>query len=565
MKTLELPQGLEVLGPVNDEQAEILSPGALEFFAGLQREFNPRRLQLLRQRQGRQEAIDRGEMPHFLPETRSVREGSWRVLPVPEDLQNRRVEITGPVDRKMVINALNSGANCYLADFEDAHSPTWQATLDGQINVHDAARGTVEYVSPEGKSYRLNQQVATLLVRPRGWHLPEKHILVDGQQASASLFDFAMYFFHNARYRAMHDSGIYLYLPKLEHYLEARLWNDVFIRAQELLDIPQGTIKATVLIEHVLATFQMDEILFELRHHSAGLNCGRWDYLFSYIKKFTRKVDFIVPDRAQVTMTTPFMRAYALSCIKACHKRGAFAMGGMAAYIPVKSDPAANQIALQKVREDKRREATDGHDGTWVAHPGLVPIAREEFDRVLGDKPNQIDRQRDDVHVTEDQLIEVPKGSITEGGLRTNIRVGIQYLEAWLGGQGCVPLYNLMEDAATAEISRTQVWQWVHNPRGLLEDGRKVTMPLVRQIMRQELERIRHERGQLRFQEGHFDQATRIFEELVGSEQLEEFLTLKAYAMLEGEESVIGRSAANPKTIFLDRTEEAAEPLSKVA
>jgi malate synthase len=393
-------------------------------------------------------------------------------------------------------------------------------------------RGAVEFVSPEGKKYKLNHRPATLLVRPRGWHLPEKHVLVDGAPVSASLFDFGLYFFHNARYRALHDSGVYLYLPKMEHYLEARLWNDVFVLAQQLLDIPQGTIKATVLIEHILAAFQMEEILYELRHHSAGLNCGRWDYLFSYIKKFARKSEFIVPDRAQVTMTAPFMRAYALSCIKACHKRGAFAMGGMAAYIPIKTDPAANETALAKVREDKRREATDGHDGTWVAHPGLVQIAREEFDQVLGEKPNQIARQRDDVSATPEQLVEVPKGSMTEEGLRMNIRVGIQYIEAWLGGLGCVPLYNLMEDAATAEISRTQVWQWIHNPRGVLQDGRKVTVPLVRQLIDEEMNRIRSERGDERFQKSLFDEARVLFDELVTNEALEEFLTLKAYEFL---------------------------------
>src|SRR6266581_749583 len=533
MRKLELPKGVESLAPITESQAEILSPDALDFFAKLQREFNPRRLDRLRQRASRQQAIDRGEMPNFLSETKAVRDGQWRVLPVPSDLQNRRVEITGPVDRTMVINALNSGANCYMADLEDAHSPTWEGTLDGQLNLSDAVRGAVEYVSPEGKRYRLNERVATLLVRPRGWHLPEKHLLVDGQPASASLFDFALYFFHNARHRVQQKSGIYFYLPKLEHYLEARLWNDVFIRAQALLGLPRGSIKATVLIEHILAAFQMDEILYELREHSAGLNCGRWDYLFSYIKKFARKEEFIVPDRAQVTMTAPFMRAYALSCIKVCHKRGAFAMGGMAAYIPIKTDPIANEKALQKVREDKRREATDGHDGTWVAHPGLVAIAHEEFDKVLGQKSNQIDRQRDDVSFTPEQLLEVPKGSITEEGLRMNIRVGIQYIEAWLGGLGCVPLYNLMEDAATAEISRTQVWQWVHNPRGVLEDGRKVTLTLVRQITKDELEQIRQERGEQRFQQGHFPEATRLFDELVASSELEEFLTLKAYELLD--------------------------------
>jgi len=532
MKRPGISPGVEVVAPLIGEHAGTLSPEAVDFLAALQREFNPTRLELLARRKRQQEAINLGEMPHFLPETASVREREWRVLPVPADLQNRRVEITGPVDRKMVINALNSGANCYMADFEDSHSPTWEGTLDGQINLRDAVRGVIEYASPEGKRYVLNQEVATMLVRPRGWHLTEKHVLVDGQPASASLFDFALYFFHNARHRVQKGSGIYFYLPKLEHYLEARLWNDVFVRAQEMLEIPRGSIKATVLIETILATFQMDEILYELREHSAGLNCGRWDYLFSYIKKFARKPEFLVPDRAQVTMTAPFMRAYALSCIKTCHRRGAFAMGGMAAYIPVKTDPAANEKALQKVREDKRREATDGHDGTWVAHPGLVQIAREEFDKVLGAKPNQLDRQRADVQATPEQLIEVPKGTITEEGLRTNIRVGIQYIEAWLGGLGCVPLYNLMEDAATAEISRTQVWQWVHHPRGALEDGRKVTVELVREIEKQELERIRRERGEVRFQQGHFPEAARLFDELVAGDDLEEFLTLKAYSLL---------------------------------
>ena len=541
MKLVAHNQGVKVLGSVIGHQKEILSSEALEFLAELHREFNPRRLELLRQRKLRQDRIDRGETPHFLPETASVRESDWKVLPVPEDLQNRRVEITGPVDRKMVINALNSGANCFMADFEDAHSPTWEGTLDGQLNVRDAVRKTIEYVSPEGKLYQLNQNPATLIVRPRGWHLPEKHLVIDGKPISASLFDFGLYFFHNARYRIAHDSGVYLYLPKLEHFLEARLWNDVFIRAQELLEIPQGTIKATVLIEHILATFQMEEILYELRHHSAGLNCGRWDYIFSYIKKFARREDCLVPDRAQVTMTTPFMRAYAMSCIKACHKRGAFAMGGMAANIPIKGDAEANEKALQKVREDKRREATDGHDGTWVAHPGLVRIAREEFDKVLGPKFNQIDRQRDDVQVTEAQLLEPPQGTITEEGLRTNIRVGIQYLEAWLGGLGCVPLYNLMEDAATAEISRTQLWQWVHSPRGLLQDGRKISLALFREITRQELARIRQERGERRFDEGHFVVATSLFDQLVAADQLAEFLTLKAYEFLDGEE-IIGEA-----------------------
>ncbi len=536
MNKIQKPQGLEVLGPVTGRQNEILTPGALEFFCALQREFNPRRLSLLRLRRRRQRAIERGEPPGFLAETREVREGDWRVAPVPDDLQDRRVEITGPVDRKMVINALNSGANCYMADFEDSHSPTWSATLDGQVNLRDAVRGGMEYTSPEGKSYKLNNRVATLLVRPRGWHLPEKNIAVDGEYASASLFDFAMYFYHNARHRLEHDSGVYLYLPKMEHYLEARLWNDVFVKAQYLLHVPLGTIKATVLIEHVLAAFQMEEILHELRDHSAGLNCGRWDYIFSFIKTFAGQKDVIMPDRAQVTMTAPFLRAYTLACIQACHKRGAFAMGGMSAFIPIKGDAAANEKALQKVREDKRREATDGHDGTWVAHPGLVSIAKEEFDNVLAGKPNQIDRLRNDITTTAEQLMEAPKGSITEEGLRNNISVAIQYLESWLRGQGCVPINNLMEDAATAEISRTQVWQWVHHRRGLLADGRKVTLELVRQYIKEELARMRQERGEERFESGRFAEAAQLFDGLVSNETLEEFLTLKAYDLLEEHE-----------------------------
>jgi len=525
-------QGVEILGPLRDDFLEILTAEALEFYAKLHRAFNGRRLELLEARVQRQAEIDAGHMPGFLPETADVRAGDWKVDPVPADFQDRRVEITGPVDRKMVINALNSGAKTYMADFEDSHCPTWEATLEGQINMRDAVRGTISLEVPGGKSYKLNDKVATLLVRPRGWHLNEKHVKVDGVEASGSIFDFALYFFHNAKYRVDHGSGVYLYLPKMEHYLEARLWNDVFVMAQDLIGVPQGTVKGTVLIETILATFQMDEILYELRKHSGGLNCGRWDYIFSYIKKFAKKDEFIVPDRSQVSMTTPFMRAYSLNCIKTCHKRGTFGMGGMAAQIPIKNDPAANDAALAKVRADKQREATDGHDGTWVAHPALVAIAMEEFDKVLGDKPNQIDRQRDDVTVTAEQLIEVPKGTITEGGLRSNISVGIQYIEAWLRGVGCVPLHNLMEDAATAEISRTQVWQWVHNPNGVLDDGRKVTIELVRQLMAEELDKIKAEIGADRYDGGKFAEASKLFDELVASDSLAEFLTLGAYAQL---------------------------------
>jgi len=531
MKTETSMEDITITGRPGETAKRVLTPEAIEFFGALHHEFNPRRLELLALRVERQRAIDRGEMPNFPEETQAIRNGPWRVDPVPADFQDRRVEITGPVDRKMVINALNSGASCFMADFEDAHSPTWVGTLEGQANVMDAVRGTITYTSPEGKSYKLGPRPATLIVRPRGWHLPEKHVLVNGEPASASLFDFAMYFFHNAEQRLARGSGIYLYLPKLEHYLEARLWNDVFVRAESLLGIQRGGIKATVLIEHILASFQMAEILYELRHHSAGLNCGRWDYIFSYIKKFARKSDFIVPDRIQVTMTAPFMRAYSLTCIRECHKRGAHAIGGMAAYIPIKTDVEANEIALAKVREDKLREANDGHDGTWVAHPGLVPIAKEEFDRVLGEKPNQIGRRRDDVEVTAAQLLEPPKGAITEAGLRTNIRVGIQYIEAWLGGLGCVPLYNLMEDAATSEISRAQLWQWLHHGAKLV-DGRLVTPELCDRLLAEELVKIKGEVGQARFERGHFPQATEMFMRMIKAPRLDDFLTLPAYELL---------------------------------
>lgn len=525
--------GVEILGPVSGDHAEILSPEALQFYATLHREFNGRRLELLEARKTRQTAIDNGEMPDFLPETEEIRNSEWKVDPVPPDFADRRVEITGPVDRKMVINALNSGAKCYMADFEDSHAPTWKGTLDGQVNLRDANRRQVDFTAPNGKEYKLGKEIATLIVRPRGWHLPEKHVKVDGELASGSLFDFALYFFHNAQHRLSEGKGTYLYLPKMEHYLEARLWNDVFVKAQDLLGVPQGTVKGTVLIEHILAAYQMDEILYELRHHSAGLNCGRWDYIFSYIKKFARKDEFIVPDRGQVTMTTPFMRSYALLCIKVCHRRGAFAMGGMAAQIPIKGDQAGNDAALEKVRADKEREATDGHDGTWVAHPALVAIAMEEFDAVLGSKPNQIDRQRDDVNVTAADLLEIPQGEITEQGLRSNSIVAIQYIEAWLRGVGCVPLYNLMEDAATAEISRTQIWQWIHHPKGVLNDGQKVTVELVKQVIGEELEKLKAELGEERYNSGKFSEAANLYEHLVVSDELPEFLTLGAYEQLD--------------------------------
>ncbi len=523
--------GVRVTGPVTPEFAAILTPEAVDFVAALHRAFSDRRDQLLEQRRRRQAEIHAGRMPDFLSESKSVREGTWRVAPVPKEIEDRRVEITGPVDRKMVINALNSGAKVFMADFEDSHSPTWDATIQGQINLYDAVRRRISYVSAEGKNYKLNERTAVLFVRPRGWHLPEKHVLVDGRPIIGGLFDFGLYFFHNARELLERGSGPYLYLPKLESHLEARLWNDVFVMAQERIGIPRGMIKATVLIETILAAFETEEILYELRDHSAGLNCGRWDYMFSFIKKFSRRPDCVLPDRAQVTMTVPFMRAYAQHVIKTCHRRGAHAMGGMAAQIPIKSDPAANETALAKVRADKEREAGDGHDGTWVAHPGLVPVAMEVFDAKMP-TANQIGRLREDVNVSAADLLAVPKGEITEGGLRTNVNVGVQYLEAWLGGNGCVPLYNLMEDAATAEISRTQIWQWIHHAGGNLNDGRKVTVELFRQVMKEELAKIRAALGAQRFDNGCFTQAAELFDRLSTADELAEFLTLPAYEYL---------------------------------
>ena len=524
-------QRIELLGEVTREFARILTPEALAFVAALQRAFNGRRLELLARRVARQQEIDAGVMPDFLPETAEIRAADWTVAPIPTDLLDRRVEITGPVDRKMVINALNSGASVYMADFEDAHSPTWAATIEGQINVRDAVARDITYTSPEGKFYQLNDKTAVLLVRPRGWHLNEKHVLVDGEPLSGSLFDFGLYFFHNARALMTRGTGPYFYLPKLESHLEARLWNDVFVMAQELLGIPQGTIRATVLIENILATFEMDEILWELREHSAGLNCGRWDYIFSAIRKFQKHPAFFLPDRAQVTMTVPFMRAYSQLVIKTCHRRNIHAMGGMAAQIPIKNDPEANETALAKVRADKEREARDGHDGTWVAHPGLVPIARDIFDKYMP-TPNQIFRKREDVHVTAADLLEIPTGTITPAGLRTNIDVGIQYMAAWLSGNGCVPIYNLMEDAATAEISRSQIWQWLHNPNARLEDGQPITVDLFRDMTAGVLADLRATVGEDAFAANNYELAARLFEEISVADQFTDFLTLKAYEHL---------------------------------
>jgi malate synthase len=523
------PEGMKISGQFSPEYAEILTPEALSFLAKLHRQFNKRRIELLQRRVQRQKELDAGKLPDFLEETKDILNGDWKVAPVPQDLQDRRVEITGPTDRKMVINALNSGASMYMADFEDSNTPTWDNQVQGQINMRDAVRKTISFSSPEGKQYRLNDRIATLLVRPRGWHLEEKHVTVDGAPMSGSLFDFGLYFFHNAKARVQQKSGIYLYLPKMESHLEARLWNDAFVLAQTALGVPQGSVKATVLVETILASFEMEEILYELREHSAGLNCGRWDYIFSCIKKFRNQKDFILADRNLVTMTSPFMRAYSLLLIKTCHKRGAFAMGGMAAQIPIKNDAAANDAAIAKVRADKEREANDGHDGTWVAHPGLVPIARESFDKVMK-TPNQISKQRADVAVTAKDLLDFqPQGPITENGLRTNINIGIQYMGAWLAGTGCVPIFNLMEDAATAEISRAQIWHWIRSPKGVLDDGRKVDKALFQALVPQELARVRELLGEKGYAAGRYEEGAKMFSELTLSEDFVEFLTLPAY------------------------------------
>jgi malate synthase len=504
--------------------------------ADLARRFVPQLTELMRGRAQRQALLESGVTLDFMPETAAIREGTWTVAPLPPDLLRRTVEITGPVERKMVINALNSGANCFMADFEDSNAPTWDNNVQGQINLYDAVRRTIEYVDPtSGKEYRLNESTATLLVRPRGLHLPERHLLVDGEPVPGCLFDFGLYFFHNARALLGRGTGPYFYLPKLQSHREARFWNDVFVRAQELLGIPRGTIKATVLIETLPAAFQMDEILYELREHSAGLNCGRWDYIFSFIKTRRHESQAILPDRSQVTMEQPFMRAYTQLCVRTCHGRGVHAMGGMAAQIPIKNDPDLSRRALEKVRADKLREVMDGHDGTWVAHPGLVAVAREVFEAVMPG-PNQLERRREDVHVTAADLLEVPRGTRTEEGLRLNVRVGVQYTEAWLKGNGCVPLYNLMEDAATAEISRSQVWQWVRYAAAL-EDGRKIDADLLRALTDEEMKRIETEIGAERFRRGRFQEARALFERLSTQERLEDFLTLPAYQLLDTADS----------------------------
>ena len=525
-------EGIEFTAEIPEEFEEILTPEAVAFVAKLSREYRGRVVELLGKRAERQERISAGEMPDFLPETREVREGDWKIAPIPDDLQDRRVELTGPPDRKMTINALNSGASCWMADFEDANCPTWHNMLESQLNMKEAIEGTISFDDPDsGKHYELHEDTAVILARPRGWHLFEKHMLVDGEQVPGGLFDFGLYFFHNAQTLLDNGSGPYFYLPKMESHLEARLWNDVFELAQDELGIPRGTIKATVLIETILATFEMHEILYELREHSAGLNCGRWDYIFSYIKKF-REEDMLLPDRNSVTMTVPFMRAYSLLTIKTCHQRGAHAMGGMAAQIPRSDDPEWTEFANNKVREDKEREAKDGHDGTWVAHPGMVGLAKEAFDEYMP-QPNQLDKIPD-VDPSAEDLLEKPEGNITMDGFRNNISVGVQYLAAWLAGRGAVPVFNLMEDAATAEISRAQVWQWIHHDRGILEDGTEVTEDLFNSTLDEELEKIKNDIvGPERWETDEFGNAAQLFARISTDDKFVEFLTLPGYEYLD--------------------------------
>jgi malate synthase len=525
--TIDMPAGIEIEGELNAGCEQVLTPGALALVAKLSRAFEARRQELLTIRAKRAIRMDQGERPDFLPETAHIRAADWRIAPIPAALACRRVEITGPVDRKMVINAFNSGADIYMADFEDANTPNWDNQISGQVNLIDAVRKTIT-LETSLKRYKLNDKIATLMVRPRGWHMDEKHMLVDGKRVSGGIFDFALFMFHNAKELLARGSGPYFYLPKLESHLEARLWNDIFIMTQKELGLPQGTIKATVLIETILAAFEMDEILYELREHSAGLNAGRWDYIFSCIKKFKLDKNFCLADRAKVTMTVPFMRSYALLLLKICHHRGAHAMGGMAALIPIKNDPAKNDAAMGLVRIDKERDAIDGYDGGWVAHPGLVDLAMTEFKKVLGNKPNQIEKQRDDVQVSAADLLKFqPETPITEAGLRYNINVGIHYLGSWLDGNGCVPIHNLMEDAATAEISRSQVWQWIRSDKGVLDDGRKITVAMVRAMIPEELAKVKQVAPH--GDSPSYARAAKIFEEMSTAEEFAEFLTLPLY------------------------------------
>jgi len=512
---------------------ELLTPEAQDFLIRLHREVEPMRQGLLADRQTKWKTLREGGRLDFLQDTESVRKGNWRVADVPDDLRTRKVEITGPTDRKMVINALNSGASVYMADFEDANTPTWRNLIEGQKNLIDAIERKIDFTSPEGKAYKLERETATLVVRPRGWHLDEKHLIVDGKPIAGALFDFGLYFFHNARRLLDKGTGPYFYLPKLESYREARLWNEIFQWSQDALGIPRGSIKATVLVEVITLAFEMDEVLWELKDHSGGLNAGRWDYMFSMIKKFAGRPEFILPDRAQVSMTVPFMRAYTELLVKTCHRRGAFALGGMAAFIPNRRDPKVTETALAKVRDDKQREATDGFDGTWVAHPDLVETAMKEFDRVLGDKKNQLARQRPEVRSTEAQLLDVtiPGATITEAGLRTNVSVGIQYIASWLRGTGAAAINNLMEDAATAEISRSQVWQWVHHSVKLAE-GPTVTAELVRKVRGEELAKIKASAGDA-YAKGRYDEAASLFDDVALSSDFAEFLTIPGYERLD--------------------------------
>jgi malate synthase len=524
-------QGLEITAPITEQFAEILTPEALQFVVKLQRTFNKRRLELLAARVERQKSIDSGKTPDFLPETKEIREGDWVAAPIPDDLQDRRVEITGPVDRKMIINALNSGAKMFMADFEDSNSPFWANNIDGQLNLRDAISKTITYKNEAGKEYKLNENTAVLMVRPRGWHLPEKHVKVDGEVMSGSLLDFALYFFHNVKQLLANGSGPYFYLPKMESHLEARLWNDVFVLAQNELGIPQGTIKATVLIETITATFELHEIIYELRQHMAGLNCGRWDYIFSYIKKLRNLTGYVLPDRGQVTMAVPFMASYSKLVIQTCHKRNVHAMGGMSAFIPIKNNEAANNAAIDKVKQDKLREVTNGHDGTWVAHPGLVGVAMDIFNEHMK-TPHQYNVKREGEVYTPADLLTPPDGTITEAGLRMNINVGVLYIESWLRGVGAAAIHNLMEDAATAEISRTQIWQWIKNG-SKLEDGRVITYDLFKELLPWELEAVKAYVGEAAYNSATMKRAIEIFDELVQQGDYKEFLTLPAYEEID--------------------------------
>jgi len=522
----------EILGPMEPGFEEILSAEAMAFVAELTERFGPRVEALLTRRRQRQQEINEGNFPDFLAATRQVRADDWRVAAIPDDLQDRRVEITGPTDRKMVINALNSGAKVFMADCEDSLTPTWHNVIQGQINLRDAVRHEIEFTSPEGKQYRLKDDPAVLIVRPRGWHLYEKHILLDGQRVPGAFVDFGLYLFHNAKAALDRGTGPYFYLPKLESHQEAQLWNEVFEFSESRLGLSHGTIKCTILIETILAAFEIDEILYALKDYIVGLNCGRWDYIFSFIKKFHRYPEFVLPERDKVGMTTHFLRSYSQLVIKTCHRRGALAIGGMAAQIPIKGDEQANEVAIGKVRQDKEREASDGHDGTWVAHPGLVPIALEIFDQHMPGK-NQLDRLREDVTVNAADLLAIPPGGISEKGLRHNINVAIRYMAAWLGGNGCVPIYNLMEDAATAEISRAQIWQWIRHPRGELEDGRSITLEMFEQLREEELAAIRRDVGDDAFANGDFEHAAQLIDQITREDEFVDFLTLVAYEAID--------------------------------